>query len=647
MNKIKNNLLKTLMIFSAVLILTTCALEGNIETFRDNAGFGSDSESYYYNRSDNKLHLRVNSLKTNWNSGNGLKLSDFRPLGLENNKRYKLTVTGSISAPVSKLSVMFWRYDSNNARENLAVSWPVNEEIDFNSGTLNAVFYLLTKKDIDLTSGQIFIDLFNNVPVNDAAILPGAIRATISNFSLEVTEASGNVIKNMRKDILHSDYLFPGEVHTYRFYAPPGFNYDIYLIDSDHYDIASSRFTDYLANNSSETPVNARIRAKKYGETLDFIGSSNTDIKFRTDASSTSASAYVNTTSGNVDIIIEGFDVNSTGIYEVRYYRWSEGELKPDAPLGVTANATSSNSITISWYDVPNATSYIIQRRMISADGTSVTAGTATGTSFIDSSLLSDTTYYYSIVSQNDYGTSDESLLAWAKTKMPVPGIPVVSVASEASTSITISWSPIEKATKYEIFYRPINGDYGSTPLHTITGIVSNPITYTHNGLQEGYRYCYRVRACNDDYNGALSSEVEGQTTTADGSLNNPFPLIANTWANGAITQAIYDSEEHIYGSVFYSFDAVPGSLYFIWLNDEYEGNSTKTLDVLINVFLDEYSYETIIGEGDDCWDTPVQISVPRNGKVIIEVFAYDWETIESKGTFAVAYTINNAISRP
>ena len=94
----------------------------------------------------------------------------------------------------------------------------------------------------------------------------------------------------------------------------------------------------------------------------------------------------------------------------------SSGGSAPSAPTGVSANATSSSSITISWNAVSGATSYTVYRST-SRSGSFSSVGTTSSTSFTNTGLSANTTYYYKVTAANSYGTSGYSSTVSATTQ--------------------------------------------------------------------------------------------------------------------------------------------------------------------------------------------------------------------------------------
>jgi hypothetical protein len=84
----------------------------------------------------------------------------------------------------------------------------------------------------------------------------------------------------------------------------------------------------------------------------------------------------------------------------------------PDTPDEITATQLSQNSISLSWSAVDEASYYIIERSTKDARSFTTIATPTNGTlSYADSSLLSDTTYFYRICAVNSIGCS-----AWSAT---------------------------------------------------------------------------------------------------------------------------------------------------------------------------------------------------------------------------------------
>jgi hypothetical protein len=120
-----------------------------------------------------------------------------------------------------------------------------------------------------------------------------------------------------------------------------------------------------------------------------------------------------------------------------------------------------------------------------------------------------------------------------------------------------------------------------------------------------------------------LSSAWEGSYALTK-IISNPIKLIENRWVNGSITS---NSR-----AVVYSFNAVSGKTYYIWTNDDSEGDGSKSLDIVFTVFDENDGYD----DDDDCWTDPCRFTASANGLVTIVVSPYDED---ESGTFAIAYS--------
>jgi len=82
------------------------------------------------------------------------------------------------------------------------------------------------------------------------------------------------------------------------------------------------------------------------------------------------------------------------------------------------------------------------------------------------------------------------------------------------------------------------------------------------------------VLGCDDSSSGGGGDSSKGgnssdETVNADGTIN----LIENKWANGNITSGV--------GEIVYTFNVSIARSYNIWWNSSYNGDGTKTLDLL------------------------------------------------------------------
>ena len=92
------------------------------------------------------------------------------------------------------------------------------------------------------------------------------------------------------------------------------------------------------------------------------------------------------------------------------------GCTPPGAPAGLTAAATSQTQVNLSWTAVAGATSYTILRATTSG-GPYTSVGTSATTSFSNTGLTCNTTYYYVVTASNGTCGSGNSTQAQATTQ--------------------------------------------------------------------------------------------------------------------------------------------------------------------------------------------------------------------------------------
>ncbi|MFF7626257.1 glycoside hydrolase family 18 protein [Streptomyces cyaneofuscatus] len=145
---------------------------------------------------------------------------------------------------------------------------------------------------------------------------------------------------------------------------------------------------------------------------------------FKTGANTTSVTVYTHGWYGQSayfadDVEVTGPDGGGGGD--------GPGPVIPAAPAGLTAGATTTSSVALSWNAVSGATGYKVYR-----DG--VQATTSTGTSATVAGLAADTAYQFTVSATNAAGESVKSAAVSARTAKPGSGGPGPSVPKHAVT---------------------------------------------------------------------------------------------------------------------------------------------------------------------------------------------------------------------
>ncbi|CAF4307056.1 unnamed protein product [Rotaria sp. Silwood2] len=172
-----------------------------------------------------------------------------------------------------------------------------------------------------------------------------------------------------------------------------------------------------------------------------------------------------------------------------------------DAPTGLQIIATTDNSVSLSWKQIPSASGYNVYRNGGKANG-----GIISGTTFTDNNLNSGTTYTFTVKAvSSSGGESGASNSVTAKTtgEPPAVGTPSgLTVTDTTSNSVTLKWNSVSDVTTYNI-YR--NGD-------KVTSVSST--SYTDTGLNSATDYQYQVSSIKGSAESEKSNEVTATTLT-------------------------------------------------------------------------------------------------------------------------------------
>jgi len=205
-------------------------------------------------------------------------------------------------------------------------------------------------------------------------------------------------------------------------------------------------------------------------------------------------------------------------------------KVAPDAPQNLTATSPGESvnppSVALSWVSTSaaNAT-FTIQRATDAAFTTNVTTlppVLSPTTTFTDTPLPPDTTFYYRVRADNGVGISPCSNTASARTSGWLPlaptGLGIYSFRVFPGTLFPHWTLPVADgvtaATRNGIYVersrRAANGVWG--PWARVATLAPNATQYSDTGLARRATYRYRVQAFNSDGSSAYSNVAQGTT---------------------------------------------------------------------------------------------------------------------------------------
>ena len=265
----------------------------------------------------------------------------------------------------------------------------------------------------------------------------------------------------------------------------------------------------------------------------------------------------------------------------------------PATPTGLTTTP-SDKQVTLSWTEVEGATSYEVrvdEEEWITVEG---------GTEYTFTNLTNNQEYTFTVRAVNDAGAGTEaSTTATPKAEPSVPvtlAAPARFEAQAGDGEVTLSWNEVVgDVTRYEV---SMDGGNQWVTADSSTG-------HTFTGLTNGTEYTFKVRAVNDNGNGAAA------TTKA-----TPVAQIILPSAPENFTAVAGD------GQVTLSWDEVEGDIirYEVSMNNgtrwvQASSNTSHTFTGLINGRTYTFKVRAISSEGSGeastTTATPVEEVVP------------------------------------
>ncbi|MBC7093720.1 hypothetical protein H5T53_06935 [Candidatus Bipolaricaulota bacterium] len=185
--------------------------------------------------------------------------------------------------------------------------------------------------------------------------------------------------------------------------------------------------------------------------------------------------------------------------------------LAPPAPIGVAASdGIYSDKVVVSWQAVARADRYRVYRAE-SEDGSYIEIGQSTTTTYQDTTVAVNVTYWYKVKACNAAGCSDFSAPDSGYAQgAGVPSVPTGVAASDGAflNRVRVTWTAAIGATRYEV-YR----DVAEAGPYNLRGIATGT-SFDDTDVVPGRVYWYKVRACSDAGCSAFSAPDSGFTVT-------------------------------------------------------------------------------------------------------------------------------------
>lgn len=302
------------------------------------------------------------------------------------------------------------------------------------------------------------------------------------------------------------------------------------------------------------------------------------------------------------------------------------------APSLLVATATSHSQINVSWQDNSNnETGFLVER---SLNGVNFfTAGTVGAgiTSFQDSNLVSNTTYYYRVravraeTNKNVYSSYSLSASAETDSWLGIIGPSELTVSFISYYEITLAWLDNSSNENGFDIYRSTDG----INFIKIAEVDSNQTSFVSTGLNDETNYYFRVRAKNingaEVFYSSFSNTASGTTLSAPyiarptniNCFTQPWYQIDVSWQDNANNETGYWVEKSLDDNTFFPFsyvgmngnmisdsDISPGETYY------YRTRAIMVVDDM--TFYSEYS-STTVGTNFDAPPT----TAPSNLRVL------------------------------
>jgi beta-galactosidase len=219
----------------------------------------------------------------------------------------------------------------------------------------------------------------------------------------------------------------------------------------------------------------------------------------------------------------------------------------PSVPGSVTASATSSGQISLTWGASTAGSNCSVGYNVYRSTAPGFTPGAGnqvatslTGTAFADTGLTPSTTYYYVVEAVDGSGmsaasnqASAETLASSASSCSAVPPAPSGLTASATSASaIGLTWTADTAPANCSISSYSVYGSTTSGFTPSTSNLIASGVTgssYSSTGLTAATTYYYLVEAVDADGNSAASNQASAATLASGSGSGQTFTVGVST----------------------------------------------------------------------------------------------------------------------
>jgi FtsP/CotA-like multicopper oxidase with cupredoxin domain len=286
--------------------------------------------------------------------------------------------------------------------------------------------------------------------------------------------------------------------------------------------------------------------------------------------------ANITVAANAVAFVDTGLVQHTTYLYRVGSV--TSGGVATSMPVTVTTNYAAApavgpvtgtalwNQVTLSWPAAAPVTSFTINR---TGGAVAATFTAAVGaTSFVDTSVIQNTAYVYTVTAVNGPNVGAPSIAASITTPYaPAPAMPGFGAVANSTTAVALSWLP-QSATAYVTGLRIMRcvqsaANFNCTsPSSVFTQVYSFdgttlPTTWVDTGVLASTGYTYQAFFVNGTQNGIAStanvsipaSFAVGAPTALTATLNNT--RIGLSWIDGSTNETAFYVERSTDGINF------------------------------------------------------------------------------------------------